>query len=151
MDCNKTENNKTEVSKTYPIQSYPEAGSEEPETKTRMGWDMDGMDDVVLYRELVKRNIEYNVLVQRNEPERVDEILELIVDTVCSAETITISSDDYPKEVVKSRFQSWIPAILNMCSPVSTTTIPKCGTSVNTCWLRCITHRPIPMPTIARK
>lgn len=104
LDCNKTENNKTEMNKTYPIQSYPEA-YEEPEDKTRMGWDMDRMDDSCLYRELIKRNIEYSILIRRNEPERVDEILELIVDTVCSQRsTITIASDDYPKEVVKSRF-----------------------------------------------
>lgn len=41
--------------------------------------------------------------MQRIEPERMDEILELIVDTVCSKrETITIASDDFPNEVVKS-------------------------------------------------
>ena len=35
----------------------------------------------------------------------LDEIAELIVDTVCSArKTIRIAGDDYPAEVVKSRF-----------------------------------------------
>ena len=37
--------------------------------------------------------------------ERLDELVELIVDTVCSArKTIRIAGDDYPAEVVKSRF-----------------------------------------------
>jgi hypothetical protein len=37
--------------------------------------------------------------------ERLDEIAELIVDTVCSnRQTIRIAGDDYPAEVVKARF-----------------------------------------------
>ena len=37
--------------------------------------------------------------------EQLDEIAELIVDTVCSArKTIRVAGDDYPAEVVKSRF-----------------------------------------------
>ena len=59
------------------------------------------------YRELILENIEYNILIQneRMDRDRLDELVELMVDTVCSRrETIRIAGDDYPAEVVKSRF-----------------------------------------------
>ena len=59
------------------------------------------------YRELILENIEYDILVQneRMEHDRLDELVELMVDTVCSnREMIRIAGDDYPAEVVKSRF-----------------------------------------------
>ena len=59
------------------------------------------------YRELILENIEYDYLI-RNHPldrDRLDELVELMMDTVCShRETIRIAGDDYPAEVVKSRF-----------------------------------------------
>ena len=59
------------------------------------------------YREIILDNIGYEYLIQDShiEREQLDEIAELIVDTVCSARnTIRIAGDDYPAEVVKSRF-----------------------------------------------
>ena len=59
------------------------------------------------YREIVFENIDYDILIQdpKMDREQLDEIAELIVDTVCSArKTIRIAGDDYPAEVVKSRF-----------------------------------------------
>ena len=67
----------------------------------------DGMRARGIYREIVLENIEYDMLMQdpKMDRERLDEIAELIVDTVCSArKTIRIAGDDYPAEVVKSRF-----------------------------------------------
>ena len=52
-------------------------------------------------------NIEYDYLIQNRQldRDRLDELVELMVDTVCSRrETIRIAGDDYPAEVVKSRF-----------------------------------------------
>ena len=52
-------------------------------------------------------NIEYDVLSQnvQLDKDRLDELVELMVDTVCSnREMIRIAGDDYPAEVVKSRF-----------------------------------------------
>ncbi len=60
-----------------------------------------------VYREIVLENIEYDILIQdpKMDREQLDEIAELIVDTVCSArKTIRIAGDDFPAEVVKSRF-----------------------------------------------
>ena len=59
------------------------------------------------YRELILENIEYDILIQNERMDRdlLDELVELMVDTVCSRrETIRIAGDDYPAEVVKSRF-----------------------------------------------
>ena len=59
------------------------------------------------YRELILENIEYDILVQNEhvDRDRLDELVELMVDTVCSnREMIRIAGDDYPAEVVKSRF-----------------------------------------------
>ena len=59
------------------------------------------------YRELILENIEYDILIQneRLDRDRLDELVELMVDTVCShREMIRIAGDDYPAEVVKSRF-----------------------------------------------
>ena len=58
------------------------------------------------YREVILDNIEYSYLVQDShiDREQLDEIVALIVDTVCSArKVIRIAGDDYPAEVVKSR------------------------------------------------
>ena len=65
-----------------------------------------GMDTRETYREIILENIEYDILIQdrKLDRDRLDEIVELLVDTVCSARrTIRISGDDFPAEVVKSR------------------------------------------------
>ena len=82
-----------------PIRSNP------PAPEGRNG--TDGVEAREIYREIVYGNIEYDSLREDNTVNRdqLDEIAELIVDTVCSArKTIRIAGDDYPAEVVKSRF-----------------------------------------------
>ena len=59
------------------------------------------------YRELILENIEYDYLCWDDQLDRdmLNELVELMVDTICShRETIRIAGDDYPAEVVKSRF-----------------------------------------------
>ena len=65
-----------------------------------------GMDTREAYRELILENIEYDIITQdkRIDRDRLDEIVDLLTDTVCSArDTIRIAGDDFPAEVVKSR------------------------------------------------
>ena len=99
----KKELSSTEISN--PIQSNPQ-----PLTGTRpaeAGMGTDGMGAREIYREIILDNIGYEYLIQDShiDREQLDEIAELIVDTVCSArKTIRIAGDDYPAEVVKSRF-----------------------------------------------
>ena len=74
-------------------------------TGTRMG--KDGMKAREIYREIILENIDYEILAAdpQVDREQLDEITEIILDTVCtSRKTICISSDDFPAEVVKSRF-----------------------------------------------
>ena len=73
--------------------------------------DGDGTDGMMAdreaYKQLVMENIEYAYLIQDMslDRERIDELVELIVDTVCSSRRmIRIAGDDYPAQVVKSRF-----------------------------------------------
>ena len=59
------------------------------------------------YREIIWENIDYDILTQDEKLDRarLDELVELMVNTVCSnREMIRIAGDDYPVEVVKSRF-----------------------------------------------
>ena len=93
---------KTDLSITQessPILSSP------PVPRERSG--QDGMRKWESYRALILENIEYDVLSQnvQLDKDRLDELVELMVDTVCSnREMIRIAGDDYPAEVVKSRF-----------------------------------------------
>ena len=84
-----------------PVLSIPKA----PRGSDGMG--RDWMREHESYRELILENIEYDYLIQSHQldRDRLDELVELMVDTVCSRrETIRIAGDDYPAEVVKSRF-----------------------------------------------
>ena len=59
------------------------------------------------YEEIIKENIEYNhfVTCNRFDKDRLDEIVDLILETVCTArKTIRIAGDDYPAGFVKSKF-----------------------------------------------
>ena len=59
------------------------------------------------YRALLLKNIEYPILVQNNPMDtmRLDELVELMLDVVCSKRAaIRISGEEMPAEVVKSRF-----------------------------------------------
>ena len=59
------------------------------------------------YRQIILENIDYDILTQdeRLDQSRLDELVELMVDTVCTnRQMIRIAGDDYPAEVVKSRF-----------------------------------------------
>lgn len=85
---------------TNPILSYPPTPAE-----ARMR--MDGMDARESYRNLLLENIDYDVLIQDSQIDReqLEEIVEILVDTICtSRKTICIAGDDFPAEVVKSRF-----------------------------------------------
>lgn len=89
----------TEVSN--PIPSSPPT----PRGRDRTG--SDRMRERKNYRDLISENIEYDILIQNHPYDRdqLDELVELMTDTVCSCrETIRIAGDDYPAEVVKSRF-----------------------------------------------
>lgn len=65
------------------------------------------IDEMTAYTEIIKENIEYKSLLERYpyEQELVQGILDLILETVLNkSETILIASNQYPRELVKSKF-----------------------------------------------
>ena len=67
------------------------------------GYDGMGYEEA---REIVRENIEYDILVQdpRQDREQLDEVVELIAETLCSRKkTIVIAGDEYPAEMVKEK------------------------------------------------
>ena len=65
---------------------------------------MDGSDLVKVYRKIIRDNVEYECLVSRYGKERMDETVELILETVVARRPyIRIAGEDYPKEIVKNR------------------------------------------------
>ena len=95
----KTKKSKTDRSRTY--QSiYPA----EPEVESCSDW-MDRIDTVNAYREIIKSNVEYDILTERYGAERMDEAVELMLEVILSKRPyIRIAGDDFPREVVRSRF-----------------------------------------------
>jgi len=90
-DINKTDFNETEKEKTN--QSIDLANSKE-------------MDRWMDYRDVFKKNIDYEGLMQRHES-YVPEILEILVDTVCSkAQYFRINGSKVPAERVRERLLS---------------------------------------------
>ncbi len=60
-----------------------------------------------IYEEIIKDNIDYDILLQDKhmDKDRLDEIVEIILETVCTArKKIRIAGDDYPAELVKAKF-----------------------------------------------
>ena len=67
----------------------------------------DKKDAYKIYEEIIKDNIEYGHLIntKRLDRDRIDEILDLILETVCSKrKRILIAGDEYPAELVKAKF-----------------------------------------------
>lgn len=90
---------------SIPILSTPlPEGTAAPERK---GNGCTNMDAVRAYEEVIKDNIEYAYLIQDKNIDRgmLDEIVALMLETVCTRrKVIRIAGDDYPAELVKSKF-----------------------------------------------
>ena len=68
---------------------------------------MDRMDERSEYEEIIKENLDYDILCQdpKFDKDRFREIMDIMLDAVCStAPTIRINGADMPQQVVKSRF-----------------------------------------------
>lgn len=97
-----TQRSSTHLSSTDSIPFRADAAAGPPEPKRR---DAD-MAEIESYRELIRDNIEYGLLRQEAGPyaDDLDEIVELLVETVCARRKYTrVSGSDFPHEVVKSR------------------------------------------------
>ena len=103
---NKKELN-TDISNTYPIKSYqkePEPTNAAQPAKEKS--DRIGYDEVETYRQIIKENIDYDVLsVNLNrDAAMLDEIVDLMTETVCTQKSsLVIAGDTYPAAIVKSK------------------------------------------------
>lgn len=62
------------------------------------------METMKRYEEIIKENIEYDLLCERLDKTRLDEIVTLMVETVCtSRKSVRVASDEFPAEVVRSK------------------------------------------------
>ncbi len=91
----------TEVSNPYP--SNPYQSNKEPQEK-KMRYDEIGCDSPAEIKEMVLENIEYRYIKDNHNRERLDEIVDLMVETLCSTkDTINVAGDDYPAQLVKEK------------------------------------------------
>ena len=104
IEKSRTQKSNTQGSSNDSIPFRATAAARPPERKGRDSMSMEEMQD---YRELILENIEYDHLCREFETYRedLDEIVELIVETVCARrKTTRIAGADFPHEVVRSRF-----------------------------------------------
>lgn len=94
----------TDISNTYPIKSYQKEPAPAQPTKEKS--DRIGYDEVETYRQIIKENIDYDVLgVNLNrDAAMLDEIVDLMTETVCTQKSsLVIAGDTYPAAIVKSK------------------------------------------------
>ena len=109
-DLSKKEKSNTDLSNTHsiPILSpYPSPFTEDAAEPERKGTEAKTQSAIEIYRDIIKDNIEYDILTQdpHMDKDRLDEIVDLILETVCTArKTLRIAGDDYPAELVKNKF-----------------------------------------------
>ena len=104
IEKSKTQKSNTQGASTDSIPFRETAAARPPERKGR---DAMSAEEMQSYRELILENIEYDHLCREFETYRedLDEIVELIVETVCARrKTTRIAGADFPHEVVRSRF-----------------------------------------------
>ena len=87
----------------HSLNPFPlEDAAQPPERKRK-----ETTDAYRVYEEIIKDNIEYDYLIQDRylDRDRIEEILALILETVCTKRrTIRIAGDDHPAELVKAKF-----------------------------------------------
>ena len=104
IEKSNTEKSITYGSSTDSIPFRETAAAGPPERKGR---DAMSVTEIENYRELILENIEYDYLCREfaTYREDLDEIVELMVETVCARrKTTRIAGSDFPHEVVRSRF-----------------------------------------------
>ena len=104
IEKSNTKKSITYGSSTDSIPFRETAAARPPERKGR---DAMSVSEIENYRELILENIEYDYLCREFSTYRedLDEIVELMVETVCAKrKTTRIAGSDFPHEVVRSRF-----------------------------------------------
>ena len=110
-DLSRTEKSNTDLSSTDSIPILSPNPSpfrdEAAQPQERKRTEAKSQSAVEIYREIIMDNISYDILIQdrKLDRDRLDEIVDLMLETICTArKTIRIAGDDYPAELVKSKF-----------------------------------------------
>lgn len=99
-DRNKTKKNKNDMSNPS---IYPDV-TPKANSPPYFSDGMDSIDAIEIYRQLILENIEYEAMTERCEAGRLNEIVDLMLETILSKRKyIRIARDEIPVEVVKSR------------------------------------------------
>ena len=107
-DRNKTNSNNTEKNETESYQSHQPIYPSNQSIHDRLSVMRQEMDDEMetrmAYRELIHENIEYEALCSMYGKERIDEVVTLMLDTVCTTRSkLLINGDAVSAEWVRSR------------------------------------------------
>ena len=107
-NLSKKEKSNTDLSNNHSIPILSPNPSPLREETAEPEWKgTEAADAYSVYEEIIKDNIEYEHFIKHTDidRERLDEIVSLILETVCTKrKTIRIAGDDYPAELVKAKF-----------------------------------------------
>lgn len=99
LNTDRSNMNPERKNESIPDGGIPNRSNPYPSTHTSDGGSM-----VAQYKQLVRNHIEYDIMCQQYDPDKLDEIVYLIVEALCSkAQYFTISGKDLPAELVRER------------------------------------------------
>jgi hypothetical protein len=100
LDPNYTDNNYTDFNNINPINPSKQHSGAQADV-------VDPMDEIRVYSDIIKTNIEYDILIRNckaSDQEYIDEIVEIMVETICMKRNFVIISDaEYPHPFVKGK------------------------------------------------
>lgn len=101
--CNNTYINKTDFNKTYLSSIHHDNQKTDREDNAR---GIDLIYDMYLYKNIIKMNIDYDILVEDQplDKDRIDGFVELMTEICCKEGTVRVNHEDMPAAVVKKRF-----------------------------------------------
>ncbi len=106
-DTNKSKTNLSITEPSNPYQSNPD-GYARAASPQNTGYDGMGYEEA---KETVKENIEYGILTERYSRDRLDEVVDLITETLCSRkQTTVIAGDEYPTSLVRDKLLKITPS-----------------------------------------
>jgi len=95
---------KTNTKEENPYQSNPDRSYQSTSGSRNSGFDGMGYDDPEQLRKTIMENINYDCIADKHNRERLDEIVELMLEILCrKSKSIRISGEDFPSSVVKNR------------------------------------------------
>ena len=107
-ECNKNDISNTDLNKNNMSDTDYQSTNQRERNQPLPDGGIDTIDrqhTIEKYREMIKSNIEYDILCERCDPERISGIVELMLDKICtSRKNVNIGRESFPAETVKSRF-----------------------------------------------